>query len=49
MTDSIFKEGSDVIGVIDWKLDNLRKAASVCIFLLLLNGILLCIILGCVI
>ena len=49
MTDSIFKEGNDVVGEIDWKLDKLCKAASVIIFLVLLNTVLLSIVLSLVI
>ncbi len=49
MTGTIFKEGNDVIGEMDWKLDNLRKDASVIIFLSLVNAVLLSIILSLVI
>lgn len=48
MAKTIFKEGNDVVGEIDWKLDNLRKAASAMIFLLLLHTVLLGIILSLV-
>ena len=49
MNDTIFKEGNDVIGEMDWKLDNLLRAASGIIFLLLLNTMLLGVILSLVI
>ncbi len=52
MNETIFKEENnivgDVIGEMDWKLDNLLKAASTIIFLLLVNTVLLCIILSLV-
>ena len=49
MCDSIFKEGTDVVGEMDWKLDIICKAVSAIIVFLLLNLLLLSIILSLVI
>ncbi len=49
MSGTIFKEGNDVIGEMDWKLDKLCKAAAVVIFILLIITGLLALILSLVI
>ncbi|KKM95446.1 hypothetical protein LCGC14_1188180 [marine sediment metagenome] len=46
---AIFKEGNDVVGEMDWKLDILCKAACAIIVLLLLNLLLVSIVLSLVI
>ena len=49
MKHAIFKEGNDVVGEMDWKLDIICKAVSVIIVFLLLNLLLISIVLSLVI